>query len=85
VPFEPVTKSRSAMPESCIMIMQFDPSNAEMTMFGDTYSSSNINLAAARRDAANAASEAGAKGLSLQYLVVRVDSEAAYASYELPE
>jgi hypothetical protein len=73
------------MPEACIMIMRFDPSNAEMTKFGDTYSSSKVNLAAARRDAANAASDAGAKGLSFQYLVVRVDSEAAFASYELPE
>jgi hypothetical protein len=66
------------------MIMQFDPSNAEMIAFGDTYANSKLNLAEARRDAAEAARQAAAKGLKLQYLVVRVDSEIAFASYKQP-
>jgi hypothetical protein len=65
------------------MIMQFNPHNAEMTSFGDTYSNSNLNLAAARRDAAAAATSAAEQGLMLQYLVVRVDSESVFASYDV--
>ncbi len=85
MPFEQLAKSASALPEPRIMIMQFDPSNAEMTTFGDTYATSKLNLAEARRDAADAARQAAARGLRLQYLVVRVESEMAFASYGLPE
>jgi hypothetical protein len=55
------------------MIMQFDPTNAEMIRFGDTYSNSEMNLVEAKRDAAAAAERAASKGLSLQYLVVRAN------------
>jgi hypothetical protein len=66
------------------MIMQFDPSNAEMIKFGDTYVNSDYNGGEAERDAAAAAQRAAAKGLSLQYVVVRVESLAAFASHTLP-
>jgi hypothetical protein len=78
-----VAKPHSAMPEPYIVIMQFDPTNAEMIKFGDTYSNSEKNLAEANRDAAMAAEQAASKGQSLQYLVVRTECVAAFASYEL--
>ncbi|OKI61664.1 hypothetical protein [Micromonospora sp. CB01531] len=60
------------------MIMQFDHTTAEMVRFGDTYADSDYNRAEAERDAANYAQQAGAKGLSLQYLVVRVETLVAF-------
>ena len=56
-----------------------------MTKFGDTYADIDFNRAEAERDAAAAAEQAASKGLSLQYIVVRVESVAAFASYPLPE
>lgn len=60
------------------MIMQFDPRSAEMTKFGDTYALSDYNLSEAKNDAAVAAEQAAAKGLPLQFIVVRVESVTTY-------
>ena len=39
---ERVATERSAVSEPYVMIMQFDPRNAEMTKFGDTYADSGL-------------------------------------------
>ncbi|MEV6847236.1 hypothetical protein [Actinoplanes sp. NPDC051411] len=80
---ERVAKHRSAMSKPYIMIMQFDPANAEMIKFGDTYSNSDFSLAEATRDAAAAAEQAASEGRPLQYLVVRTEFVEAFASYEV--
>ncbi len=84
MPVERVATDRSAVSEPYLMIMQFDPHNAEMTKFGDTYANSDYNRAEAERDAAAAADQAAAKGLELQYIVVRAEAVAAFTSYTLP-
>ena len=73
-----VAVERSALSSTHLMIMQFDHSNAEMVKFGDTYADSDYNRAEAERDAADYAKQAAAKGLPLQYLVVRVQTVAAF-------
>jgi hypothetical protein len=84
MPAQRVELGRGALPEPVIMIMQFDPSNAEMTKFGDTYASSEFNRGEAQRDAEAAAQQAVSKGLSMQYIVVHVESIAAFTSYQMP-
>jgi hypothetical protein len=79
-----IAVDQGALSKTYIMIMQFDPSSAEMILFGDTYTDSELNRAEAERDADAAAEEAASKGLSLQYVVTRVGSVAAFSSYPLP-
>ncbi|GIF44405.1 hypothetical protein BC793_13932 [Actinoplanes xinjiangensis] len=85
MPAHRVPVEHGALSSSHIMIMEFDPTNAEMAKFGDTYADSEFNRAEAERDAEAAAEKAASKGLKRQYLVVRVNAVAAFASYPLPE
>jgi hypothetical protein len=68
--------------EDWYMIMQFDPRNAELIKVGDSYASSEFNIAEARRDARLYAERAAAKGLPLQYLVVQAKVDVAFRPSE---
>jgi hypothetical protein len=84
MPAQRVPVEHGALSKPYIMIMEFDPNNAELTKFGDTYADSEFNRAEAERDAKAATEQAASKGIKMQYLVVRVEAVTAFASYQLP-
>lgn len=72
----------SPEPEGSYMIMRFDPRNAELIKFGDSYVASDHNLAEARREAQGYAEQAAAKRLPPQFWVVKTETVAAFRPVE---
>lgn len=77
-----VPAARSALPSACIVIMQFDPRNGRMVLFGDTYADSDYNRAEAERHAQEYARQAAENGMPFQYLVVRTQTLAAFTAQD---
>lgn len=68
---------RGPLSDGYYLILSFDPRNAQLAVFGE-YSFAPGNVAEAVDEAKQAAEQAAARGLPLQYLVVQAVTKYGY-------